>query len=90
MKVPIILSLSMFNTEIRINCSVVAGSAVDTTGDPKCPSCEEEPQTVEHGLQRCPKAVALRHQLFGESSPLLSVFTTNPGSVLALARKTLL
>ncbi len=58
--------------------------------DPKCPSCGEEPQTVEHWLQRCPNAVALRQQLFGEPSPPLSVLTTNPGSVLALARKTLL
>ncbi len=56
----------------------------------KCPSCGEEPQTVEHWLQRCPNAVALRQKLFGEPSPPLSVLTTNPGSVLALARKTLL
>ncbi len=34
------------------------------------------------------KAVALRQQLFGEPSPPLSVLTTNPDSVLALARKT--
>ncbi len=63
---------------------------LDTTVDPKCPSCGEEPQTVEHWLQRCPNAVALRQQLFGEPSPSLSVLTTNPGIVLALARKTLL
>ncbi len=41
---------------------------LDTTVDPKCPSCGEEPQTVEHWLQRCPNAVALRHQLFCEPS----------------------
>ncbi len=35
-------------------------------------------------------AVALGKQLFGEPSPPLSVLTTDPGSVLALARKTLL
>ncbi len=56
----------------------------------KRPSCGEEPQTVEHWLQRSPNAVALRPQLFGEPSPPLSVLTTNPGSVLTLARKTLL
>ncbi len=32
---------------------------LDTTVDPKCPSCGEEPQTVEHWLQRCPNAVAI-------------------------------
>ncbi len=63
---------------------------LDTTVDPKCPSCGEDPQTVEHWLQRCPNAVALRQQLFGEPSPPLSVLTTNPDRVLALSRKTLL
>ncbi len=63
---------------------------LDTTVDPKCPSCGEEPQTVEHWLQRCPNAEALTQQLFGEPSPPLSVLTSNPGSGLALARKTLL
>ncbi len=48
---------------------------IDTAGDPKCPICGEEPQTVEHWLQRGP----LRQQLFGEPSPPLSVLTTNPG-----------
>ncbi len=62
---------------------------LDTTVDPKCPSCGEEPQTVEHWLRRCLNAIALR-QLFGEPSPPLSVLTTNPGTVLALARKPLL
>ncbi len=28
---------------------------IDTTVDPKCPSCGEEPQTVEHWLQRFSK-----------------------------------
>ncbi len=63
---------------------------LDTTVDPKCPSCGEEPETVEHWLQRCPNAVAQRQKLFGEPSPPLSVLTTNPGSMLALASKTLL
>ncbi len=63
---------------------------IDTAVDPRCASCGEEPQAVEHWLQRCPNTVALRQQLFGEPSPPLSVLTANPGSVLALARKTLL
>ncbi len=61
---------------------------LDTIVNPKCPSCGEVPQTVERWLQRCPNAVALRQQLFGEPSPPLSALTTNPGSELALARKT--
>ncbi len=63
---------------------------LDTTVDPKCPICGEEPQTVELWLQRCPNGVALRQQLFREPSPPLSVLTTNPGSVLAFVRKTVL
>ncbi len=51
---------------------------LDTTVDPKCPSRGEELQTEEHWLQRCPNAVALRQQLFGEPSPPLSILTTNP------------
>ncbi len=60
-----------------------------TTVNPKCPSCGEESHTVEHWQQRSPSVVALRQQLYGESSPSLPVLTTNPGSLLALARKTL-
>ncbi len=37
---------------------------LDTAVDPKCPSCGEEPQTVENWLQRHPNAVALRQQIF--------------------------
>ncbi len=61
---------------------------LDTTVEPKCPSCGEEHQTVGNWLQRCPNAVALRQHLFGEPSSPLSVLATNLGSVLALARKT--
>ncbi len=64
--------------------------SADMTVDPNCPCCEEEPQIVEHWPQRCPKAVELRQQLFGEPPPPSSILTTNPSSVLALARKTLL
>ncbi len=45
-----------------------------------CSSCGEEPQTIEHRLQLCPNAVALRLQLFGEPFPTLPVLTTKPGS----------
>ncbi len=60
------------------------------TVDPKCPSCEEEPQTVEHWLQRCLNAVELGQQLISEPPPPLLLLTTNLSSVLALAWKTIL
>ncbi len=60
------------------------------TVDPTCPSCGDEQQIVEHWLQRCSNAEALRQQLFGKQFPPLCVLTTNPGSVLALVRKTFL
>ncbi len=63
---------------------------LDTAVDPKCHSCGEGPHTVEHWLQRYPIATAMRQQLFGEQSPPPSGLASNPGNVLALARKTLL
>ncbi len=75
---------------MRGSHSTPYANQLDMTVNPKCPSCGEEQQTVEHWLQRCPNALALRQQLFGEPSLPLSVLTTNPGSVLALAKKTLL
>ncbi len=60
------------------------------TVDSKRPSCEKEPQTVEHWLQRCPNVVELGQQLIGEPRPPLLLLTTNLSSVLALATKTLL
>ncbi len=75
--------------QYRSRCHFASNTTVNPIAN-KCPTCGEESQTVEHWLRRRPNTVALRQQLFGEQSQSLSVLTTNPGSVLALARKTLL
>ncbi len=60
---------------------------LDPAADPTCPLCEEEPQTLEHWLQRCPNLDVLRQHTFGCPSPPLGVLTEK---VLALARATFL
>ncbi len=59
-----------------------------TYADPACPLCKEEPQTLEHWLQRSPNLDVLRQHTFGSPSPPLGVLTTDPEEVLALARAT--
>ncbi len=61
---------------------------LDPADDPACPLCKEEPQTLEHWLQRCPNLDVLRQHTFGSPSPPLGVLTTDPEKVLALARAT--
>ncbi len=56
--------------------------------DPTCSLCKEEPQTLEHWLQRCPNVDVSRQHTFGSPSPPLGVLTTDPEKVLALARAT--
>ncbi len=58
---------------------------LDPAADPTCPLCKEEPQTLEHWLQRCPNLDGLRQHTFGSPSPPLGVLTTDPETVLALA-----
>ncbi len=62
---------------------------LDPSADPLCPLCEEEPQTIEHWLRRCPRLDATKQHIFGSPSPPLKVLTTDPERVLALARVTL-
>ncbi len=62
---------------------------LDPSADPLCPLRKEEPQTIEHWLQRCPRLDATRQNIFGSPSPSLKVLTTNSERVLALARVTL-
>ncbi len=62
---------------------------LDPSADPLCPLCKEEPQTIEHWPQRCPRLDATRQNIFGSPSPLLKVLTTDPERVLVLARVTL-
>ncbi len=61
---------------------------LDPAADPTCSLCKDEPQTLEHWLQRCPNLDVLRQHTFGSPSPPLGVLTTDPEKVLALARAT--
>ncbi len=54
---------------------------LDSSTDPLCPLCKEEPQTIEHWLRRWPRLDATR--------PPLMVLTTDPERVQALTRVTL-
>ncbi len=62
---------------------------LDPSADPLCPLCKEELQMTEHWLRRCPRLDATRQNIFGSPSPPHKVLTTDPESVLALARVTL-
>ncbi len=62
---------------------------LDPYADPLWPLCNEEPQTVEYWLRRCPRLEATRQNIFGSHSPPLKALTTNPERRLALARVTL-
>ncbi len=42
---------------------------LDPAADSTCPLCKEEPQTLEHWLQRCPTLDVLRQHTFGSPSP---------------------
>ncbi len=61
---------------------------LDPAADPTRTLCKEEPQTLEHWLQRCPNLDVLRQHTFGSPSPPLGVLTTDPEKVLALAMAT--
>ncbi len=62
---------------------------LDPSADSLCPLCKEEPQTIELWLRRCPSIDATRQNTLGNPSPPLKVLTTDPETVLALARVTL-
>jgi ribonuclease HI len=62
---------------------------VDPTADPLCQRCQEEEETVEHWLQRCPALVTKRLDEFGTTDPPLSVLATAPRAVALLARRTI-
>ncbi len=55
--------------------------------EPTCPLCKEEPQTLEHWLQRCPNLDGLRQHTFGSPSSPVGVLTTDPEKVLALGAR---
>ena len=58
--------------------------------DPTCNLCGEEPQDLEHWLQRCPATEAKRLELFGPDSGGLDCLTKHPRGAVALARSSLL
>ncbi len=61
---------------------------LDPAADLTRPLCKEEPQTLEHWLQRCPNLDALQQHTLGSPSSPLGVLTTGPEKVLALVRAT--
>ncbi len=61
---------------------------LDPAADPKCPPYKEDPQTLEHWLQRFLNLDVLRQRKFDSHSPPLGVLTTDPEKVLPLARAT--
>ena len=57
--------------------------------DPTCPLCNQEPQDLQHWLQRCQATEKLRFNLFGLDSGGLDCLTKHPVQLVALARRTL-
>ncbi len=62
---------------------------LDPSADPLCPLCNEEQQTIEHWLRRCPRLDAIRQIIFRNLSLPLKVLTTYPEMVLMLKRVTI-
>jgi ribonuclease HI len=62
---------------------------VNPSADPTCTRCGEEPQDVEHWLQRCPALVARRENVFGCASPPLSVLCRQPDKAVTYAKQSL-
>ncbi len=61
---------------------------LEPAADPTSPLCMEEPQTVEHWLQRCPNLDVLRQRTSGSPSLPFGVLTTDPGKALAQKNST--
>lgn len=64
---------------------------LDEEQSPLCPRCDEEQEeTLEHWLTKCPALNAERQATFGTCTVGLGALTYDPGGVLALARASLL
>ena len=50
--------------------------------DPTCPRCGDEPESLEHVVQRCQASEALRADCFGHPSPPLSDLRDHPRRAL--------
>ncbi len=68
---------------LKINANLLDPAAVSLY-----PFCKEDPQTIEQWLRRCLRLNATGKNILGSPSPPLSVLTTDPERVLALARVT--
>ena len=55
--------------------------------DPTCPRCGEEPESLEHIVQRCQASEALRVDCFGHPSPPLSDLGDHPRRGLLYFRR---
>ncbi len=64
------------------------GHLLDPAADTTCPLYKEEPQTLEHWLQRYPNLDVLRQHTFESPLPPLGVFTTDLEKLLEHARAT--
>jgi ribonuclease HI len=62
---------------------------IDETKSDICPLCQEEPQTVEHWLSRCPGTLQKRMEIFGRTDLNPAVMGDQPLETLALASATL-
>ena len=57
--------------------------------DPICPKCRIDEQNLHHWLWECPVGDAMRQKVFGNHKGSLEWLATQPGDVVAYARKIL-
>ena len=71
------------------HCTILAGyaSVIRSDGNPHCPHCPSEPETLEHWLCHCPAYAAQRLDVFCDPAPALSVLSEYPLLGLLYARK---
>ena len=62
---------------------------IDETKSDICPLCEEEPQTVDHWLTKCPGTLQKRQEIFRRTDLTPAVLGDDPLKTLALASATL-
>ena len=61
----------------------------DPLQDPICPNCRLEEQDLRHWLCECPALITIRQRVFGYPQRSLKWLVTQPGDVVAFARKAL-
>lgn len=64
---------------------------IDESEDDTCPSCQLEPQTMEHWMTRCPGTLAQRRNIFGPDDYIrLGSLSKFPLKAIAFAKSSLL